>query len=82
MLTVASFDDAGGSWLWRCEKLEVRRGRCQRGGAGCKEINNIKQTLTVASSDDVGGSWLWRRGKLAVTRQEASVRDGGLVAKK
>ena len=82
MLTVASSDDAGGSWLWRHGKLEVRRGRCQRGGAGCKEINNIKQTLTVASSDDVGGSWLWRRGKLAASRQEAGVRDGVLAAKK
>jgi len=53
----------------------------ERGGC-CKEINNIKQTLTVASSDDVGGSWLWRHGKLAATRREASVRDGGLAAKK
>ena len=46
MLTVASSDDAGGSWLWRREKLDVtREAGVREGGVGCKEIKT-KQTNT------------------------------------
>ena len=77
MLTVASSDDAGGSWLWRRGKLKVRRGRCQRGGAGCKEIkikSNKRSPLLLATTWEApgcggAGSWL-RRGRRQVSEME------------
>ena len=57
MLTIASSDDAGGSWLWRRGKLDVtRREAGVREGGLAKWIINNKQILTVAASDEAGGS--------------------------
>jgi hypothetical protein len=56
-LTVASSDDAGGSWLWRRGKLDVtRREAGVREGGLAKCIINNKPILTVAASVESGGS--------------------------